>query len=185
MTDVPTKGLLPQLTDVLQELTDSHELLLFTLRSVRVEYAAVFQWADEHETPHTEFIDVADPRPRAVVKAPTATASNPHGTVPSAKSQSAYLMRAEGLALVDTTATTSIPAEDEIRLVETHAVYPTAHARPEASSVVQAEHADDESANRDYNYFDELDTRLVHLRQADPVQMNPEPSGFLSSGDRF
>ncbi len=37
MTDMSSKGLHPQLTDVLEALTNSHELLLLKLRSVRLE----------------------------------------------------------------------------------------------------------------------------------------------------
>ena len=41
MTDISSKGLLPQLTDVLHALTDSHELLLLKLQSVRLEHMNV------------------------------------------------------------------------------------------------------------------------------------------------
>ncbi len=37
MTEIPSKGLLPQLTDVLHALTDSHALLLSKIQSVRPE----------------------------------------------------------------------------------------------------------------------------------------------------
>ena len=63
-----SKGSLPQLTDVLHALTESHELLLFKLQSVRLERASVDPFVVE-EFPHAEFQDFVDPRLPAHVDA--------------------------------------------------------------------------------------------------------------------
>ena len=184
MTEIPSKGLLPQLTDVLHALADSHELLLSTLRSLRLENEALLHWADEHETPHAEFLDVVDRRSSVVVESLTAPASNAHEAVHLPEVNSADLMHANRPAFVDTAAASALPVFDEVRLDEFETMHPPAPLRPDAAHVVNGEPVDAESSNRNYNYFDELDARLAHLGRADPDLLNPEPAGLLSAHNR-
>jgi len=192
MTEVCSKGLLPQLTDVLHALADSHELLLCKVRSVRLEREVVLHSADGHDIPHAEFLDVldfVDRHPNAVVEPFTATASIAHDSIPLPEVESADLMRENRPACVDATAASALQADDEVRLDEFNTMHPMAPTRldaahPDAPHAINAEPAGSGSSNRNYNYFDELDARLSHLGRADPEQVHLQPSGLLSSHDR-
>ena len=74
VTDISSKGLLPQLTDVLHALTDSHELLLCKVRSVRLEHMSTVPLVLE-ESPDAQFLvlDFVDSRPPALVDTKTGT----------------------------------------------------------------------------------------------------------------
>ena len=65
VTRTPSTPLLPQLTEVLHALCDSHELLLLKLQSVRLEHISVVASGTE-ELPHTEFLAFVNPGPPAV-----------------------------------------------------------------------------------------------------------------------
>jgi len=181
MTEVPSRGLLPQLTDVLYALTDSHRLLLFKLRSVHLEHEAVPPWADEHETPHAEFLDVVDRRPSAVVEPLTVTASLAHEAVHLPQFEEADLVRADRPMHVDTVAAATQPADEEVHLGEIESMHRPTPTRLDFPHTQGTEPLDSESSNRNYNYFDELDARLAHLGNDDPDQVKPQPSGLLSS----
>ena len=80
VTRTSSTGLLPQLTEVLHALCDSHELLLLKLQSVRLEHISIVASGTE-EFPHTEFLAFVNPGPPAV-DTKTRTANDVHRALP-------------------------------------------------------------------------------------------------------
>ena len=81
MADISSKGLLPQLTDLLHALTESHELLSSKVQSVRLGHMNVVS-STSSDSPHSPFLAFVDPRPSALVDTNTGTTVNAHRASP-------------------------------------------------------------------------------------------------------
>ena len=81
VADISSKGLLPQLTDLLHALTESHELLLSKVQSVRLGHMNVVPSAIG-DSPRSPFLAFVDPRPSALVDTKTGTTVNAHRASP-------------------------------------------------------------------------------------------------------
>lgn len=158
MTDISSKESLPQLTDVLYLLTDSQELLLLKIQGMRMEYARSTRSAAErtpstvNATPSTklELISTDDNAAHAVREkpGPASPSSNVTGPVP--------VMTV--LPLDDLTLSETTTAETATQI--------TAHAAV-SDLVDSAPSIPTDSANRSYNFFDDLDERLADLERPD------------------
>ena len=181
VTHISSKGLLPQLTEVLHALSDSQELLLLKLQSVRLEHISVVPSGIE-EFPHAQFLAFVNPRPPAVVDTKTGTTTDAHRALPidvielRSDPPSKWLVSPEtdvspgvANASVITHPETPTPLRTSTGVVTadrgldalTPPRAPTPSERPLA---VQAKPAGAESADCNYNFFDELDARLAHLK---------------------
>ena len=173
-------GLLPQLTEVLHALCESHELLLLKLQSVRLEHISVVASGTE-EFPHTRFLAFVDPGPSAV-DTKTRTADDVHRALPidvielstepsstmligPATDANPYDADASVISHVETSvplrASTGVVATDRELDAMSPPQAPTECERPLA---VRADPAGVEPADRNYNFFDELDTKLTHRK---------------------
>ncbi len=183
MTDISSKGLLPQLTDVLHVFTDSHQLLLCKVRSVRLEHMSSWPLAVEKSL-HTQFADFVDSCPLALVATKTGTRNDTYrafgvdrtetGKGPSSPASSDSDLSAD-LAPASAEVThpkapvhwcTSTGTSTEIVTPrhDTDAAIPTqAPTPPEGPTSALADTNSAESANRNYNFFDDLDMRLAAL----------------------
>jgi hypothetical protein len=177
VADISSKGLLPQLTDVLHALTDSHELLLRKLQSVRLGHINVVPLVFE-ASPHAEFLDFASPPRPALINSKIDTTSDVHRALAiDAIDESTGLtsrVRSESDVSVGITAATAqAHAETSVQLRPSAeavtpcgdrgaAVLAQAPTPPEWPLAVHAASTDSESA-RSYNFFDELDARLADL----------------------
>ena len=192
MTEGSSKGLLPQLTDVLHALADSQELLLCKLRSVRLEREVAVGWDVDLEEPHPEFLEVVDQRPSAVVEPLPATASLVRKVTPVLEIEGTDAVNAHGAGLVVTAPGRAPLARDDAPPEEMEDVHTPASAPPQGvHSVLGAQpsdtdslRAEDEAANRNYNYFDDLDARLAHLGDDEPADGNTESPGLLTPHER-
>ena len=182
MTEISSQGLLPQLTDVLHVLTDSHELLRLKLQSVRLEYT------NTEVSPRAQSRDEVDPRPAALGDPTTDTTSAvrqpfkideiepgaaPGGSASSESDVRASFVAASTQSHMETPAQPLPPPEvvtprgdvDDVL----HAELPTPGERPLAAPADQspADPTGAERANHNYNFFDELDARLGQLQDPD------------------
>ena len=144
MTEVSTKGLLPQLTDVLHALTGSHALLLSTIQSVRVGHISAV-------APAMEVIGEADAPSREIAAAWSDTSRHPAVAATDV---------ADDVAPSPSPASAeSVPSDvDSVAAVRRND--PTPREEREAQSV---DPGGVESESRNYNFFDELDARLAGL----------------------
>jgi hypothetical protein len=175
--DISSKGLLPQLTDVLHALTDSHELLLFKLQSVRLGHLNAVPLEIE-AFPHAEFLDFVDTRQSALADTKTGATHdvhrNPADTIESsteatgrpfiASDVSPRFAAAAAQADPETSAQPPATTEAVTPRVDIDAAVPAqAPTPPEWPLAVQSDSNGSESAKDSYNFFDELDARLADL----------------------
>jgi len=182
VTDTSSKGLLPQLTDVLYALADSHELLLRKLQSVRLEHIGGEHLSIE-ETPGAYRLADAERRGPALVEvtvAPTTDANHASPTdeiEETARPTPTWLGSTEfdsshGVTPGSVTGhtDTSVPSGS---VTQADVLVPS-HERDAAAATSQAPipadpstaHSDPpaaEPAERNYNFFDDLDVRLTSL----------------------
>ena len=191
VTEVSTKGLLPQLTDVLHALTGSHSLLLGTIQSVRLEHiSAVVSvveksrecsdgapcgdvdagWASSVERTTSRRLETAGPVPLDEVESSASSSRNDSGEFDTSPEPAVT-----ATDVSDEVATLPSPASAEIGPSDRNSVAAVLrqdpsvlrqdpsqreeHEAPEVRGVAESE-------NRNYNFFDELDTRLAGLRDA-------------------
>jgi hypothetical protein len=188
VADVQSRGLIPQLTDVLSALTTSHELLLFNLRVLRREQAADRDTASDApsyadsvlESFSAEPCGVTQPRSlaltgREVVRKCAAS----HDAVMDERGFTNSSRRSAEKSAVQT------PPEPYSPL-QTRGIDAPSHCErddvaPSQSSTQsvplanpgqpEERHLDSNArvtADRDYNFFDELDARLTHVKVLDP-----------------
>jgi hypothetical protein len=133
VTDISSKGSLPQVTDVLYLLTDSQELLLQRVQSMRTEIA--------RSNPR-----VTEQAPSTVNASPSSNASSRVPVVPVSPS--------DGL-------TSSEPTAAERKTVYTRTLIdpPAENSQlvDSSPSITQS------SSSRSYNFFDDLDALLAAL----------------------
>jgi hypothetical protein len=135
MTDFSSKGLLPQLTDVLEAFAESHERLLLRIQGLRAEHSR------SGAAGAGEFSSLAD---------------GSHGAQQTERRTIAPI---EGLAAGHDQHES---ARDQLQTTPVESI-PTRHAHE----------VETESADRNYNFFDELDDHLARLDQdppSDPVE---------------
>ena len=159
MTDTSPKGPLPQLTDVLYLLTDSQELLLSKIQSVRVECARSTHSAAQRTPPTVNATPSAELELMSTDdNAAAAVREKPAPPSPSSKSPS---LNGTGRVPVVT-----VLPRDDLTLSETTTeteTQITAHA--DLAEPVPSVPTD--SANRSYNFFDDLDKHLADLERPD------------------
>lgn len=184
VTDVvSSKGLLPQLTYVLHALTDSHELLLCKVRSVRLEHMSTVPLVLE-AFPHAQFVDFVDSCPLRRVETTTGTAKDTHRafsfdevdtSTGSTKPASSDSDLSPGLVAASAESTyreppapscassctsTEVVTPDHDMDTGVRAETPTPPREP---TTALADQTGADSASCNYNFFDELDARLAHL----------------------
>lgn len=190
MTDTSTKGLLPQLTEVLYALTESHTKLLGKVQCLRVQHAhpAPSAWNITKEPTLALTSDSAIahvPQPIERFTSPALEALRPHpidqaefASVPNATAPSGSEevpdtatrqdVEADGAESKVPPATTTA-AEAEWRTEEFGSVHAPDHAAtqdrlgPERSDL-----SGDAFDGRNYNFFDDLDARLAGLGDESP-----------------
>jgi hypothetical protein len=189
VTDVSSKGLIPQLTDLLYALADSHELLLFKLQDVRRQRNDAGRMIIDQPF-HTESIDLADSRLPARVDTPALA-----DTMTGEKNGAQHVTLTDEIRRVpepaDLASTRSdvspVVGDDRTSRAQPETPSPS-HAPseivmlrrdrdtgtpaqpltpPEPSADVGRQRTDGASADRNYNFFDELDARLTHVRSLD------------------
>jgi hypothetical protein len=200
LTDTSTKGLLPQLTEVLLALADSHAMLLSKVQSLRLEYMdaspSVVTFTDTRMHAHVESfagahspqrIDITSPpildAPRALSHdqaEPTDTRSSivtaEFDGIPDATTNQHVLMHGSASHVASPPAATAAESEPAQPLSE---MAGSAHTPPPHSGPLDrldaegSDPAGDASEGRDYNYFDDLDVRLAGLGVQNP-ENNPE-----------
>jgi hypothetical protein len=138
VTDISSKGSLPQLTDVLYLLTDSQELVLLKVQSMRTEFARSIRTAAER----TPFAVNASPSSDAASRVPVVAVLPPDNLTLSETATS-------GSATATTTATLINACAEGSELVDS------------SPSITES------SSNRSYNFFDELDQLLADLEGPD------------------
>jgi len=186
VSEASSKGLLPQLTDVLHALTGSHALLLSTLQSVRLEHMCLvapvvgligepsdrapgddvivgwpsrFETTTSHTSEAAEAIDEAEP---GASWSQIAAVDSDTGTEP--------VVAATDVADVVATLLSPASAEMVCHIGDSGAVVsrqppsPREKREPEGVSAGGAD-----SEDRNYNFFDELDARLAGLGDAGPA----------------
>jgi len=173
--------LLPQLTDLLHALTESHELLLSKVQSVRLGHKNVVHSASS-DSPHSPFLAFVDPRPSALVDTKTGTTVNAHraspieeiveikpSTQPSRRAPCGSDVSADFVAAGAqlTHPGTPGPSAESTYVVKLRhdmdAAIPVPTSTPESPVDVRPDPMGAESEDRNYNFFDELDAKLADL----------------------
>jgi hypothetical protein len=161
VTDISSEGSLPQLTDVLYLLTDSQDLLLLKIQSMRMEYTRSARSAPErapstvNATPSAERVSTDDNDAHAVrsTPAPASPVSNVTNRLPVVT-----VLPLGDTTLPETTTAESRTAESRTRINAHAEVFDPVDSAPSIPT---------DSANRSYNFFDELDERLADLEHPD------------------
>ena len=182
MTDTSSKGLLPQLTDVLYALTDSHELLWRKLQSVRLEHMGGDQLSIE-ESRRAQALADAELREPALVETTIDATTDANCASPSDEIEETTQLTPTWLGPTEfdsssgvtagpvtgqsdtsmpsgsvTEANVLLPSHERDAAATSPAPIPTdpstAHSDPPAA----------EPAERNYNFFDDLDVRLTSLK---------------------
>ena len=184
VTDASTKGLLPQLTDVLHALTDSHALLLSKIQSVRLKHISVMYPEMEllRETSDVELDTYVDVRKRSRVDTGTWPMSEMRGPllineVDSNRTASGF-ESSPGFVVAaaeppDQIATSPSPASAGIVNSSGDSIAGFSSQTPLFSDGDDAQPGDstgNEWENRSYNFFDELDARLAGLGNAESAE---------------
>jgi hypothetical protein len=180
VTDIPSKGLLPQLIDVLHALTEGQELLSSKVRDARLEHSCHSATVVERR-PQAEPAD--DPSSR-VSRSPDGSIGV-HGSPPtsnieldagptskidgggdaSSPEPAGGTATAPETALIPETASRSDASETTATPSSMDAGTPSeASARNNGLNSAQPVETTKASLNRNYNFFDELDARLADLK---------------------
>jgi len=178
VTDTSSTAVLPQLTDLLRALTDSQELLLLRVRSVRHLSTVPLVVEEDPKLKPLQSVDLLLPAP---VAATTATTKDEQRADPVDQIESST--GAHRLTLSEPDMNSSLAATTTSQVtyqetpVSTHAAtemfvspreadvaLPTqAPTAPESGSIRHVDATDANSVNRNYNFFDELDAKLARL----------------------
>ena len=184
MTDASPKGLLPQLTDVLHALTDSHALLLSNIQSVRLKrisamYPEMELLREPSDAEVGTYVDVREPslidtRTWPITEVPIPVLIDEvdsNRTASGIETSRGFFVAATEVP--EQTVTSPSPASDEIvnssggsiagLLSETALV-------PDEDDAQLADSTGSEWENRNYNFFDELDARLAGLGDAESAE---------------
>jgi hypothetical protein len=182
VTDASTKGLLPQLTDVLRALTESHALLLNKIQGVRLaQISAVYPLV---EIPREFSSSQANLGTRSIIDAVTSPniegpeAVQIHDVESGASSNriaSSEFETSPGpviaeIDVADHMMTSPLPASVEIAPPHDDlaaAVSVRSPLPPDGREAQRTGPPDAEPENRNYNFFDELDARLAGLGDAE------------------
>jgi hypothetical protein len=183
VTDVSTKGLLPQLTDVLRALTDSHALLLSKIQSVRLEQiSAVHPVVEVHgefsrfqvDLPTQSMVSTTT---SPMIEVPEAVHHEAGTGASSSQIESSEFEISSGahLAAINDTdhmmtspspaAEVAPPHDDSVPSVSVGGASP-----PDEREAQQEQATDVDSENRNYNFFDELDARIAGLGDAESTE---------------
>jgi hypothetical protein len=166
VTDASTKGLFPQLTEVLHALTNSHVLLLNTIQTVRLEhisavYPVVGSFGEGSDAQIHEYVDY-----ESEINALPSQAALPEFGRDSRLSVA-------GTEVADQTVTSPSSASAEIVTPQGEVVAPVSERTPlfsDATECQRVDPTDAESENRNYNFFDELDARLAGLGETESAE---------------
>ena len=198
VTEMSSKGALPQLTDVLHALTESHELLLSKLQSVQLERASVVPILVE-EFPHAHFQDFVDPLLPTHVDAKIDATNDVHrefrvDQISESDSSTEQIRLASsesdvspGLAAASPQVTHSEASAQSRISVEVvtpgcdmHADVPAeGPTPPEWPRDLHTDQTGADSANRNYNFFDELDATLAHLKNPESGTGSTDPRNTI------
>ncbi len=160
MTDISSKGSIPQLTDVLYLLTDAQELLLLKIQRMRTEIAgstrsgAVRRAANViNVTPSVGLDEVSKDDTAALAKR----------AMPASASQISPTSAESSNVTSRVPAVTVLPLNDPTTETATQTTTHTLGSDAVDSSPSNAHSA----ADRNYNFFDDLDERLADLEGPD------------------
>jgi hypothetical protein len=193
VTDASPKGLIPQLTELLHALTDSQELLVHELRTLQGQHRndsdTVIDWALRTDSVHSEPRGLAESRPPVLLDAQTEDRSTqPHATenpefrrangsmeLRYARGRHAVtdgraLAELEEAIQTETNTPKAPQSQADFILPRRDTNRTPAHALRsiESTADVHTESAD-ASADRNYNFFDELDAKLTDVRNLNTV----------------
>jgi hypothetical protein len=183
VTDTSTQGLLPQLTDVLRALTDSHVLLLSKIQTVRLEqisaaYPVVEMLGQTSEPPvDLRAQSVVDTTTSPVMEVPDAVqiyeveSSASSSGIESSEIETRPTPPVVAAHAADHMVMSQPPAPAEIATSQDNLVPSVSVPSPspplDQRKAEQADPTDAESENRNYNFFDDLDARLAGLGDAE------------------
>jgi hypothetical protein len=188
LTDTSTKGLFPQLTEVLFALADSHARLLSKVQGLRLEQTgsapSVLSFSD---TPTHALIEpLAGAHLSQRIDMTTSPISDPPRQLPIDQTEPidepSRMVAAQFDSIADTKANQhvqehgpeSVVASGESEPPQSHIdMAGSAHTPPHSGPLdrfetVEADPTRETSAERDYNFFDDLDTRLSGLGDQSP-----------------
>ncbi len=193
LTDTSTRGLLPQLTDVLYALAESHAMLLRKVRSIRFEYSeatsSVVSFAEDSTdaliVPSTDSgqLQLVDATSWPIMEATTATrtdraeptasrigiVSSEVDRVPQAATPRDVDVRGVDGRVAPADAATADSQRSEMNAKGSTQT----SSQPDGSHRFEAEQSHPlaaESEGRNYNFFDDLDARLAGLGEQEPEQ---------------
>jgi hypothetical protein len=192
VTEASTRGLFPQLTDVLHALTESHAMLLSKVQRLRDEHtnAALLVVNAIAATADTSTGRPVDLRPPPAVEAETSpisleeprtipvyelsSSSSPNEIISSVIDLTPHLA-ANDCADPDTDRLVASPrpTSDEIASPRDRMdplVSSQTHPQADRLEAEVSEPTHAESENRNYNFFDELDARLAGLGDAESAR---------------
>ena len=180
VSHLPSKGLLPELIDVLHALTEGQELLTRKVRDATVEHGC-------HSVPVVERCRRAESSDCDARRTSVVTSANASVGMRSERTSDKTELGARGSTSVDNSGNGSLPEPsmgDSAAPVNAtvHAPSPSipplpivtdvgspnhlSHGTPVRADELNSAQSDEttsESLNRDYNFFDELDARLADL----------------------
>lgn len=183
MTDLSSKGLLPQLTELLNALSSSHALLLRKVQGVRQEQLNS-DFVMRADSAHAPFMAFVGPREASATASPSPSLSN-HEDQGITITQFDDFSRTSELDSSEIGVGTEFTGGQSERTT-TEIATP---APSNASNGMSSPHEEDDvvrdgaatevewpsavstfdGANRNYNFFDELDARLADLDHSERV----------------
>lgn len=177
LSDISSKGLLPQLIDVLHALAEGQELLSRRIRDAKVDYARDSVPVVER-CPRAESSDVATPHslvgasPAASIGIRSEAPTDKGDLGPGPPSVNGY---ADGSSPEPSTGATAAtvnltvpeaapPSNPPVAIVTPTDLSREAAARTDWLNPALPDDTATEALNRNYNFFDELDARLADLQ---------------------
>jgi hypothetical protein len=193
VTDASPKGLIPQLTELLHALTDSQELLVHKLRTLQGQHRndsdKVIEWALRTDAFHSESHGLVELRPPVLLGAQTDDGSaqrratedpeigraNGSTGLRYARGRHAVtderaLVELEEAIRTETDTPKAAQSQGDVIVPRGDTNRAPAHVLRSSESIVDVHtESPDASADRNYNFFDELDAKLTDVRSLDTV----------------
>jgi hypothetical protein len=191
VTDVSSKGLIPQLTEVLSVLTDTQELLLLRVRAATGEHGQAGRRMTRQPlrtgSQPMDTAGLAELRsPRRVDEEFGRTTGETNGTHrefllehdgPTSRPVGGTLLsNGKTLADVGDEPGPEITSQSAVADHTTNGAAPPPPSTPREHPQRDPESANGASADRNYNFFDELDARLTDIQDLDPGPEEERPT---------
>lgn len=174
MVDVQPKGLLLQLTDVLYALTESHHRLVVKLQSVRLEHGDPTLWSTDLGTATDGTFVSMEPATQLLPSAEVVTVAPTAGASPQERidhedfrltQQSDEPFAVDDSLYAVATFPNAANNEQTAGGVQEPAIPAQSSAMTSTTPTISSDPGEG-TASRNYNFFDELDARLTHLKDS-------------------